>query len=64
MTETSTLTIAALHERVEAIFLKHGLSTLQAGAVARVIVAGERMPANCTASIASKAHYAQSTRSR
>nr|CAD6436711.1 oxidoreductase [Rhizobium sp. Q54] len=42
MMETSTSTIAALQERVEAIFLRNGLSALQAGAVARVIVAGER----------------------
>ena len=42
MTQPSTLTIAALHERVEAIFLKAGLNAVQAGALARVIVAGER----------------------
>jgi LDH2 family malate/lactate/ureidoglycolate dehydrogenase len=36
------LTIAALYERVEAIFLKAGLNAFQAGALARVIVAGER----------------------
>ncbi|MCA0344354.1 MAG: Ldh family oxidoreductase, partial [Proteobacteria bacterium] len=42
MTQTSTLTIAALHERVEAIFRKAGLNAVQAGALARVIVAGER----------------------
>ena len=42
MTQTTTLTIAALHERVEAIFLKAGLNGVQAGALARVIVAGER----------------------
>jgi delta1-piperideine-2-carboxylate reductase len=42
MTQTWTLTIAALHERVEAIFLKAGLNAVQACALARVIVAGER----------------------
>ena len=42
MSETNTLTIAALFERVEAIFLKAGLNAIQAGALARVIVAGER----------------------
>lgn len=42
MSETKTLTIAALFERVEAIFLKAGLNAVQAGALARVIVAGER----------------------
>jgi len=42
MTGTSTLTIAALKERVEAIFLRAGLNAVQAGAIARVIVAGER----------------------
>ena len=42
MSETNTLTIAALFERVEAIFLKAGLNAVQAGALARVIVAGER----------------------
>jgi len=42
MTQTCTLTIAALYERVEAIFLKAGLNAVQAGALARVIVAGER----------------------
>jgi len=42
MTQTCTLTIATLHERVEAIFLKAGLNAVQAGALARVIVAGER----------------------
>ena len=39
---TTTLTIADLHGRVEAIFLKAGLNAVQAGALARVIVAGER----------------------
>ncbi len=38
----STLTISALHERVEAIFLKAGLNPVQAGGLARVIAAGER----------------------
>lgn len=42
MTQTSTLTIADLHTRVEAIFRKAGLNDVQAGALARVIVAGER----------------------
>jgi delta1-piperideine-2-carboxylate reductase len=42
MTETVTFTIAALQERVEAIFRKAGLNATQAGAIARVIVAGER----------------------
>lgn len=42
MTQTSTLTIAALHEAVEAIFRRAGLNAVQAGALARVIVAGER----------------------
>ena len=42
MSETTTLTITALQERVEAIFRKAGLNAIQAGAVARVIVAGER----------------------
>ncbi|MFN7023212.1 MAG: Ldh family oxidoreductase [Pseudorhizobium sp.] len=37
-----TLTISALHERVEAIFMKAGLNHVQAGGLARVIVAGER----------------------
>jgi LDH2 family malate/lactate/ureidoglycolate dehydrogenase len=36
------LTIDALHERVDAIFRKAGLNGIQSGAVARVIVAGER----------------------
>lgn len=36
------VTVAALHDRVEAILRKAGLNPLQAGAVARVIVAGER----------------------
>ncbi|MBB3526461.1 MULTISPECIES: Ldh family oxidoreductase [Rhizobium] len=38
----TTLTIVDLHSRIEAIFRKAGLNTLQAGALARVIVAGER----------------------
>jgi len=38
----SLLTAAALQERVESILHKAGLNSLQAGAVARVIVAGER----------------------
>ncbi|MBL0375430.1 Ldh family oxidoreductase [Rhizobium sp. KVB221] len=42
MTQTTTLTITALQERVEAIFLKGGLNAVQAGAISRVIVAGER----------------------
>ncbi|WEX85821.1 Ldh family oxidoreductase [Sinorhizobium garamanticum] len=42
MSETTTLSISALYERVEAIFRKVGLNSVQAGALARVIVAGER----------------------
>jgi delta1-piperideine-2-carboxylate reductase len=42
MTQTSTITIADLHQRVDAIFRKAGLNAQQAGALARVIVAGER----------------------
>lgn len=42
MTQTSTITIADLHQRVDAIFRKVGLNAQQAGALARVIVAGER----------------------
>lgn len=42
MTGQTNLTIASLGERVEAIFLKAGLNAIQAGALARVIVAGER----------------------
>jgi LDH2 family malate/lactate/ureidoglycolate dehydrogenase len=42
MTQTTTLTIADLLERVEAIFRNAGLNEVQAGALARVIVAGER----------------------
>ena len=42
MTQASVLTVAALYERVEAIFRKAGLNAVQAGALARVIVAGER----------------------
>ncbi len=42
MSETTILSIATLHDRVEAIFRKAGLNAIQAGAVARVIVAGER----------------------
>ena len=42
MSETTTLTISALQERVEAIFRRAGLNAVQAGAVTRVIVAGER----------------------
>ncbi|WP_331372360.1 Ldh family oxidoreductase [Sinorhizobium chiapasense] len=42
MSETTTLSISALHECVETIFRKAGLNSVQAGALARVIVAGER----------------------
>ncbi|MFC3076199.1 Ldh family oxidoreductase [Shinella pollutisoli] len=42
MTETTTLTVEALAERVAAIFRRTGLNDVQAGALARVIVAGER----------------------
>ena len=42
MSDTLTLTIADLEERVKAIFTKAGLSALQAAAVTRVIVAAER----------------------
>ena len=42
MTDTTILTVAALEERVAAIFRKGGLNDVQAGALARVIVAGER----------------------
>lgn len=42
MTHAATLTIQELHRRVEAIFLKAGVSDRQAGAITRVIVAAER----------------------
>ncbi len=42
MTDGTNLTIEKLHARVEEIFRKAGLNAIQAGAVARVIVAGER----------------------
>ncbi|MDI7862764.1 Ldh family oxidoreductase [Rhizobiaceae bacterium n13] len=42
MTDNAILTITALQERVEAIFAKAGLNPVQAAALARVIVAGER----------------------
>ncbi|MDS7595685.1 Ldh family oxidoreductase [Agrobacterium tumefaciens] len=42
MNDTTLLTVAELAERVEAIFHKAGLNPVQAGALARVIVAGER----------------------
>ncbi|WP_209424704.1 Ldh family oxidoreductase [Pararhodobacter sp. SW119] len=42
MTDPITLPVATLQSRVEAIFRKAGLNAVQAGAVAAVIVAGER----------------------
>jgi LDH2 family malate/lactate/ureidoglycolate dehydrogenase len=42
MTDTTTIAIAALQEKVEAIFLGAGVSPTQAQPLARVIVAGER----------------------
>ncbi len=42
MTETTTVTIPALQDRVEEIFARAGLVPVQAGALARVITAGER----------------------
>ena len=42
MTDNTTLTIDGLFQRVEAIFRKAGLNAVQAGALARVIIAGER----------------------
>lgn len=39
---TTTLTVAELQQRVEAIYARSGFEPLQAGAMARVIVAGER----------------------
>lgn len=42
MSDLTTISIAGLQERVEAIFRKGGLNAVQAGAIARVIVAGER----------------------
>lgn len=39
---TTTYTIEALQERVEAIFRRAGMNAVQSGALARVIVAGER----------------------
>jgi delta1-piperideine-2-carboxylate reductase len=42
MTDSRRLTIQELNDRVEAIFRKAGLNAAQAGAVTRVIVAGER----------------------
>ncbi|MFT8675769.1 MAG: Ldh family oxidoreductase [Acetobacter sp.] len=42
MSASTLLSITALHARVEAILLKAGVNPAQAGAVARVITAGER----------------------
>ena len=42
MSDTTTLTIEALFQRVESIFLRAGLNAVQSGALARVITAGER----------------------
>jgi len=42
MSNSITLTIATLQQRVEAILRNAGLNAIQSGAVARVIVAGER----------------------
>lgn len=42
MRDTTTFTIPALLARVEAIFRTAGMSAIQAGALARVITAGER----------------------
>ena len=42
MDATTFLTIEALRDRVEAIFRRAGLNTIQAGALAGVITAGER----------------------
>ena len=42
MPATTTMPTVTLHERVEAIFKKAGLNDIQAGALARVIVAAER----------------------
>lgn len=42
MSGSVVLTVDTLHERVEAIFRKAGLNLVQAGAVSRVVVAGER----------------------
>lgn len=39
---SQTITIAALHARIEAIFRRAGMNDLQAAALARVITAGER----------------------
>ena len=42
MSASTHLSITALYERVKAILLKAGVNPAQAGAVARVITAGER----------------------
>lgn len=42
MSDTTTLTIEALFQRVESIFLRAGVNDVQSGALARVITAGER----------------------
>lgn len=42
MSGTTSLAVEALFERVEAIFARAGLNAIQAAALARVIVAGER----------------------
>ncbi|RFB79760.1 Ldh family oxidoreductase [Methylovirgula sp. 4M-Z18] len=42
MSNSITLTVASLQRRVEAILRNAGLNAIQSGAVARVIVAGER----------------------
>src|ERR1700733_6585989 len=42
MTDTVVLSIVEVHQRVEAIFNKVGLSSVQSGPITRVIVAAER----------------------
>ncbi len=42
MSDMTNLTIEALFQRVESIFLRAGLNAVQSGALARVITAGER----------------------
>jgi len=42
MSDTTTLTVEALFQRVESIFLRAGLNDVQSAALARVITAGER----------------------
>ena len=57
---THRMTIADLHARVQAIFLRAGMNEVQAAALARVITAGEREKVHVVPGVAQARRHARS----